>query len=82
MSVRPERVSLVEPGSTSSQLRGRVRRVVYAGPLVQVIVDLGAAGSIQAVAPNLGNGPGWQPGEEVGVALPPDAIMLLEAEAT
>jgi spermidine/putrescine transport system ATP-binding protein len=82
ISVRPERVVLTNFRAEDQHLRGQVERVVYAGPIVQVIVDLGVNGSIQAVVPNQGAKLEWSAGDEVGVVLPPEALLLLDSEST
>ncbi len=77
-SIRPERIVLTSVSDSSGVLRGRVQRVVYAGPMVQVLVDLGEPGTIQAVIPNHGSGLPYVQGDEVGVSFPADALLLLD----
>lgn len=77
VSIRPERVS-IGPTGDAHDLVGLVERVVYAGPMVQVLIDLGTPGTIQAVLPNQGARLPFAPGDPVGVSFPPDALLLLE----
>lgn len=79
-SIRPERVTIHESASPpADSLKGTVARVVYAGPMVQVLIDLGTPGTIQALVPNNGHSNGYASGREVYVSFPPDALRLLEA---
>ncbi|CAN5838348.1 ABC transporter ATP-binding protein [soil metagenome] len=78
-SIRPERIILTSPIDPSEDvLTGQVQRVVYAGPVVQVLVNLGDPGTIQAVVPNHGNTLPYGQGDLVGVSFPPDALLLLD----
>ena len=56
--IRPERVvlgSYVLQGSRGNDLPGVVDRVVYMGPMLQVLIEVDGIGSIQAVVPNQGS---------------------------
>ena len=78
VSIRPERIELCDPSRPAPNLvPGRVERVVYAGPLIQVLVDLGAPGTVQAVIANQGGTHPWSQGDIVGVILPADALLVL-----
>ena len=76
--VRPERV-LLEDQQTSGENRipGMVERVLYVGPVIQVLVHLAHGETLQAWIPNRGGDPPWQQGTAVSVHLPPDAIRVL-----
>jgi spermidine/putrescine transport system ATP-binding protein len=78
VSIRPERIELCDPSRPAPNLvPGRVDRVVYAGPLIQVLVDLGVPGTVQAVVANQGGTLPWSQGDTVGVILPADALLVL-----
>ena len=77
-SIRPERIVIEAPGSgRDNALPGHVERIVYAGPMIQVLVDIGTDTPIHAVVPNTGSLSALGPGRDVDVVLPPDAITLL-----
>ena len=76
--VRPERV-LLEDQETPGENRipGMVERVLYVGPVIQVLVHLAHGETLQAWVPNRGGDPPWKQGAAVSVHLPPDAIRVL-----
>lgn len=76
--VRPERVVLDDqetPGA--NRIPGMVERVLYVGPVIQVLVHLAHGETLQAWMQNRGGDPPWQQGTAVSVHLPPDAIRVL-----
>ena len=78
-SIRPERIIIESPGSgRDNTLPGQVERIVYAGPTIQVLVDIGTETPLHAVVPNAGMLDGLGPGSDVDIVLPPDAITLLQ----
>jgi putative spermidine/putrescine transport system ATP-binding protein len=56
-SVRPEKIRVTEPGTPVAAdergAEGKVREVVYAGPVTRFLVDLDAGGSLVALQQNL-----------------------------
>lgn len=80
VAIRPERIRLctVDDAATNVVV-GRVERLVYAGPQVQVLVDLGGE-VIQAVIPNHGGALGFEVGDQVGAHMPPEALRLLSPD--
>jgi putative spermidine/putrescine transport system ATP-binding protein len=55
-TVRPEKVRLLESGQTDAGMHaegGRVREVLYAGPVTRYVVELDAGGELQVVRQNL-----------------------------
>ena len=56
---------------------GMVERVLYVGPVIQVLVHLAHGETLQASMQNRGGDPPWQQGTAVSVHLPPDAIQVL-----
>jgi spermidine/putrescine transport system ATP-binding protein len=76
--IRPERVELHPTDTTLDNIvPGVVDRVVYVGPLLNILVDLPGIGEIQATVPNTGTAPPWQPGTAVSVRLAPEALRVL-----
>jgi spermidine/putrescine transport system ATP-binding protein len=76
--IRPERIEL-EPYGTSGENRmpGMVERLVYIGPITQVIVRLAPGESVQALIKNEGGTPRYEQGAAVTVHLPPEALRVL-----
>jgi spermidine/putrescine transport system ATP-binding protein len=80
--IRPERVLIEEREATGSNaVPGMVERVVYVGPVIQMIVRLAPGDSIQAMVPNRGGGGQFAQGTPVMVRMPPDALRILEGPA-
>ena len=79
--VRPERV-VVEPHGTTGENRvpAMVERVVYMGPMVQLILRLAPGTQLQAMIPNRGDATSFEQGTPVCVFLPPDAVRVLPAD--
>ena len=78
LTIRPERIELLGAGTNGPNvLPGIVDRVVYAGPVLQVLVHLAAVGEIQVVLSNQGNITPHHSGEAIAVRLPADALRVL-----
>jgi spermidine/putrescine transport system ATP-binding protein len=81
--IRPERVRVEAPRKTGeNRLPGKVERVVYAGPISQLIVTLDRGEQIQCMLANDGVGTAFDRGEPVSVYLPYDALRVLRTDAT
>jgi spermidine/putrescine transport system ATP-binding protein len=79
--IRPERVVLgnfVRDGHRGNDLPGVVDRVVYMGPMLQVLIEIDGIGPIQAVVPNQGSST-LQRGDAILVGMPEDALRVLVA---
>jgi spermidine/putrescine transport system ATP-binding protein len=81
--IRPERITLQDPGAPVSQghnaIRGTVSEVVYLGSCTQVHVDVGAPSALIVEVPNA-SGPGsvtHRPGVEVACICTHDAVRVL-----
>lgn len=72
--IRPERIVL--GGTSNNSVQGVVDRVVYMGPMLQVLVDAAGIGSIQAIVPNQGQTT-LHRGEPITVSMPEDALRVL-----
>ena len=79
--IRPERV-VIEPQGSSGENRvpGMVERVVYMGPMVQLILRLAPGVPLQAMVPNRGDSTSYAQGTPVGVHLPADALRVLPVD--
>ena len=77
--VRPERLSFVDGAAGAPSVRGRVERVVYLGAVTQTVVRLADGAALVVSGPS--EAPQRQPerGDEVCVALPPEALRILPA---
>ena len=75
LCIRPERVLL--GGTGANDLPGVVDRVVYKGPLLEVLVHVDGIGELQAVVPNHGDGAGPSRGSRIALGFPPEALRVL-----
>jgi spermidine/putrescine transport system ATP-binding protein len=76
--IRPERVVIEDRDSSGpNRLPGMVQRVVYVGPVIQLLVRLAPGHEIQATLPNRGDGPAYAQGTAVVVHLPADSLRVL-----
>jgi len=76
--IRPERVRLEPPGTSGeNRVPGMVERVVYVGPVIQLLLRLGPGESAQATIQNQGGDLPYAQGAPVTVHLPPEALRVL-----
>jgi spermidine/putrescine transport system ATP-binding protein len=81
--VRPERVHVEVPRKTGeNRLPGRIERVVYAGPISQLVVTLDSGEHIQCMLANDGADSSFDRGTPVSVYLPCEALRVLRTDAT
>src|SRR6266536_2260667 len=81
--IRPERVRLEPHGSVvANRMRGRVERLVYLGPVTQLIVRLAHGEAVQAVVQNGGEALPWRQGTPVAAHLPADALRVLRGDGS
>ena len=82
--VRPERVIVEEQGAGGeNKVPGMVERVVYVGPVIQLLLRVANGAALQSMVPNQGQGVAFTQGSAVTIELPPDALRVLEeSEAT
>jgi spermidine/putrescine transport system ATP-binding protein len=76
--IRPERIVL--GGNGGNAVAGVIERVVYMGPMLQVLIEVEGIGSIQAVIPNQGQ-VSLNRGESVAVGMPEEALRVLVEKA-
>jgi spermidine/putrescine transport system ATP-binding protein len=77
--IRPERVLIHDrdKGPESNCVPGMIQRVVYVGPVTQVMVMLASGETIQAMRPNRGESLTYSQGTPVAVELPAKALRVL-----
>ncbi|MET0168896.1 MAG: TOBE domain-containing protein, partial [Aliihoeflea sp.] len=78
LAVRPERLQVTAPDTTGAW-KAKIRDVVYAGAGTLVIAELGDGTEIRARLPSNTLGT-LSPGETIGLACPPDAALLYNAD--
>jgi spermidine/putrescine transport system ATP-binding protein len=81
LTIRPERVRLEAHGSGGdNRLPGMIDRVVYLGNSLQILVQLAAGDTVQALVQNVGGAEdGFTHGTPVSVHFPADALRVLPA---
>jgi spermidine/putrescine transport system ATP-binding protein len=78
VTIRPERIELLPSGTGGPNvIPGIVDRVVYAGPVLQVLIHLAGIGEIQVALANQGNIEPHFSGEAVTVRFPAEALRIL-----
>ena len=81
--IRPERVRLEPHGSVgANRMPGMVERLVYLGPVTQLIVRLAHGEAVQAVVQNGGEALPWRQGTPVAAHLPADALRVLRGDGS
>jgi spermidine/putrescine transport system ATP-binding protein len=81
--VRPERVRVEAPRKTGeNRLPGTIERVVYAGPISQLVVTLDGGEHIQCMLANDGVDASFERGAPVSVYLPCEALRVLGIAGT
>jgi spermidine/putrescine transport system ATP-binding protein len=80
--VRPERVQVGPQGESGENcIPGMIERVVYVGPVSQLMVRLASGQLLQAMVANQGNEPPPASGTPVSVRIAPDALRVLQDDA-
>jgi spermidine/putrescine transport system ATP-binding protein len=78
LTIRPERVRLEPPDSEGeNRLQGVVDRVVYLGPITQVVIRLAGGGTVPMMAASSDAETSYPEGSDVTVVLPRDALRVL-----
>jgi spermidine/putrescine transport system ATP-binding protein len=77
--IRPERLEILDRDTLADNaIPGMVERVVYVGPIIQVLVRLAPGETVQATFPNHGDRVRFRQGTSVLVRMPADALCVLE----
>jgi spermidine/putrescine transport system ATP-binding protein len=83
VSIRPERVQIHPPDYDGGNLlTGEVERVVFAGPLLNVLVTVDEVGTIQVTVPNQGGTFPWDWPDKVALHFPPDSLRIVSETGT
>jgi putative spermidine/putrescine transport system ATP-binding protein len=88
LTIRPEKIELLEEGAATDGLRterGKVVAVSYAGMLTRITVALDAGGTLQLVRQNVGSvSPGALPGQgaEISVGWRPEHAAAVRGKST
>jgi spermidine/putrescine transport system ATP-binding protein len=76
--IRPERVELHPVGFVGDNtVAGEIERVVYAGPLLNVLVNVAEVGMLQVTVPNQGAAFTFDWPDPVVLRFPPDALRVV-----
>jgi spermidine/putrescine transport system ATP-binding protein len=79
--IRPERVELHPRGFVGDNtMPGEIERVVYAGPLLNVLVNLADVGVVQVTVPNQGAAFTFDWPDPVVLRFPSDALRIVSAD--
>jgi spermidine/putrescine transport system ATP-binding protein len=80
--IRPERVELHPPDFTGDNtLPGDIERVVYSGPLLNVLVNIADVGVIQVTVPNQGAAFTYDWPDPVVLRFPTEALRIVSASS-
>ncbi|MCI0425507.1 MAG: ABC transporter ATP-binding protein [Actinobacteria bacterium] len=81
VSIRPERVLVLSDGDdVPNMVSARVERMVYAGPVLNVLVTIADSSEIQVTVPNMGAVGHYRHGDEIHLQLPSDALRILDRD--
>jgi hypothetical protein len=61
-----------------NRIPGMVERVVYVGPVIQLLLRLADGTALQSMVPNRGQAVAFSSGAAVTIELPADALRVLE----
>jgi spermidine/putrescine transport system ATP-binding protein len=83
VSIRPERVGIHAPDFGGENiLVGEIERVVFAGPLLNVLVTVEEVGTVQVTIPNQGGSFAWDWPDKVALQFPQDALRIVSETGT
>jgi spermidine/putrescine transport system ATP-binding protein len=80
VSIRPERIRIVTDPATPNTVRATVDRTVYAGPVLNVLVQIEDLNEIQVTVPNEGHLTTYRHGDLIDICLPPEALQVLDRD--
>jgi spermidine/putrescine transport system ATP-binding protein len=80
-SIRPERIKVIDGGAdTPNVVRAKVDRLVYAGPVVNILVSIDDLNEIQVSVPNEGRHASYRQGDDIRLQFPADALRVLDRD--
>jgi spermidine/putrescine transport system ATP-binding protein len=83
VSIRPERVQIHPPDYDGGNVvNGEIERVVFAGPLLNVLVTVEEIGTIQVTVPNQGGTFPWDWPDKVALHFPPESLRIVSETGT
>ena len=82
VSIRPERIVVVDGAHSGlpNMVMAKVDRMVYAGPILNVLVSIDDLNEIQVTVPNQGMATEYRNGDDIRLQFPADAIRILDRE--
>jgi spermidine/putrescine transport system ATP-binding protein len=83
VSIRPERVVIVGAGDqVPNTVLAKVDRMVYAGPVLNLLVTVDDLNEIQVTVPNQGSIGEYRHGDDIRLQFPSDALRILDRDET
>jgi spermidine/putrescine transport system ATP-binding protein len=83
VSIRPERIVIVDRSAHAevpNGVRAKVDRMVYAGPVLNLLVSIDDLSEIQVTVPNQGGVGRFRDGDEIQLQFPADALRILSRD--
>ncbi len=81
VSIRPERIKIVATDDTApNTVLATVDRTVYAGPVLNLLVQVEDLNEIQVTVPNEGHIASYQHGDRIRLHLPSEALNVLDRD--
>jgi ABC-type Fe3+/spermidine/putrescine transport system ATPase subunit len=81
MSIRPERIRIVPADDRGpNTVQAKVDRTVYAGPVLNLLVQIDDLNDIQVSVANEGHIATYRHGEPIRLHMPSEAIMVLDRD--
>ncbi len=80
-SIRPERIEVLADGAEAPNLvNARIDRLVYAGPVLNLLVSVDDLNEIQVSVPNQGRLANFQEGSQIRLNFPAEALRILDRD--
>lgn len=81
VSIRPERILVLDGAEpVTNEVSATVDRLVYAGPVVSILVNVDDLYEIQVAVPNRGHHASYRHGDPIRLQFPQDALRVLDRE--
>ena len=80
-SIRPERIELAAQANGGDNIvRAHIDRLVYAGPVINLLVSVDDLNDIQVSVPNNGHPDHFKEGGEISLRFPAEALRILDRD--